>query len=72
MTQFISAEKCATHYVQTIIQCNELHRMCHSHQKKMGGDTKFGFLRNELDPVLLIQCATLCARQRTVTQNSKH
>ena len=72
MTQFISAKKCATCYMQTIIQFNELQRTCHSHQKKIPGDTEFSFLWNESDPVLLIQCATRYARQRTETQNAKH
>ena len=72
MTHFISAKKFVTGHTQTIIQCNELHRTCHSHQKKMPGDTKFSFLWSELDPVLLIQHATRYARQSTETQNSKH
>ena len=67
MTQFISAKKCATCNMQTIIQCNELHTMCHSHQKKVAADTEFSFLRSELDPVLLVQGATQYTRQRTET-----
>ena len=69
MAQIISAKKCATRYTQTIIQCKELHRTCHSHQKKMAGDTEFSFLRSKLDLVLLAQSATWYPRQRQRTQN---